>query len=418
VHAVALGGVADAWARRPKILAAVQATVRHRLIGLCLGILMFGGSLACKSEGGSQPGGDGGGSGSSSRDASIDHEKDASSGGGTAGTGSATQDAAAPAADSGSDPTPGDCPGPAPNQPPETLSCTGMYSDIVAKNLANGVSEFAPAIALWSDGAEKTRWVFLPAGEQIDISDADAWKFPVGTKFWKEFKWSGKRVETRMFWKVSPFFWARTAYRWNDTETEATRTGGEDVTVDGDAYHIPSTTECDQCHKGRLDRALGFEALLLGLPGATGMNLAKLDTAGRLTGGSVPTGLAIGDDGTGHASAALGFLHVNCGVSCHNGNPAAEAYSTGLRLRLRVAQADGRAPTGFDTLTTTLGVDATTGRWLGDKRIVEGSAADSLLYTLMSTRDPTNMKDQMPPIASRIVPKDGAAFIKAWIDAR
>jgi hypothetical protein len=279
------------------------------------------------------------------------------------------------------------------------------------------VREFAPAVALWSDGAAKTRWVSLPAGEKIDVSDADAWRFPIGTKFWKEFKWKDKRVETRLFWKVSPTFWVRTAYKWNAAQTEATRSGGEDLDLDGDPYHIPSTTECDQCHKGRPDRVLGFEALLLGLPGAAGMTLDVLESEGHLSGGTLPSNLEIGDDGTGHAAQALAYLHVNCGVSCHNGHAAADAYSTGVRLALKVADADGRPSNGFDAIATTVGMEAVTGRWLGRTRITAGSAADSLLYSLLSTRNRPDMKDQMPPIASRVVPTEGAALIKDWIDA-
>jgi hypothetical protein len=38
-----------------------------------------------------------------------------------------------------------------------------------------------------------------------------------------------------------------------------------------------------------------------------------------------------------------------------------------------------------------------------------------LLYFLVSTRDPANPKDQMPPIASRVVDDDGVALIEEWI---
>jgi hypothetical protein len=328
----------------------------------------------------------------------------------------ADKDSATADVDSGN-PIPADCPEPAPNQPPELLSCAGLYSDIEAKTLTEGVREFAPAVPLWSDGADKTRWIYLPPGQKIDVSDPDSWRFPVGTRLFKEFRRGDTRVETRLFWKRSASYWARTAYQWNADETEATRTGGADVEVDGSNYHIPSTTECDQCHKGRIDRVLGFEAISLGLAGATGVTLKDLQDDDLLDGDALPTELSIGDDGTGKAADALGWMHTNCGVSCHNGNSASEAYSTHLRLDLKVAEADGRAPTDFDSLTTTIDVDATTGRWLGSKRIAPGAPADSLLYTLMSSRNPGEMKDQMPPIASVVVPEDAAALINAWISA-
>lgn len=364
------------------------------LLGLSLGLVGCG-----DDDGGSDASIDAGGTGGTS----------GSGGAGTGGTGGSGGNAG----------TGGvvDCDAVAPNTLPDALSCTGLYSDIEDKTIASNVHEFKPAVELWSDGAEKTRWVHLPAGTTIDTTNADAWQFPVGTKFFKEFKWNGKRVETRLFWKVrddAPLAnWLRTTYRWNDDETEATRFGGGDVQVDGDTYYIPSATDCDTCHKGRLDRALGFEALLLGLPGATGMNLAELESEGLLS-GSVPSDLEIGDDGTGHASDALGWLHVNCGVSCHNANPASEAFATGLRLQLKVAEADGRSPNTFEAVTTSVNVDATVGAWLGRTRITPGSPADSLLYSLVTTRN-AQMTDQMPPIATRIVPTEGAQLLRDWI---
>lgn len=346
-----------------------------------------------------------------------------------AGTPDASADANTPDAnrrDTGMDSAmPGECIPPEPNQPPDLLSCTGLYSDIAAKTLATGVREFAPAVPLWSDGTVKKRWIYLPPGTKIDISDPDSWRFPLGTKFFKEFVWEGKRVETRLFWKVgdeNPLSdWVRTAYKWNDAETEATRSGGEMVVVAGHNYEIPTTTQCDQCHKGRVDRALGFETVLLGLPGATGVTLSTLRSEDLVMGGTLPTNVSIGDDGTGHGADALGWLHVNCGVSCHNGNPASEAYKTDLRMLIRTAEADGRAPTGFDTFTTTLDVPVVTGRWMsgmwaGDPRIAPGSAADSVLYSLVSTRDPVDMRDQMPPIGTVIVPPE-AMLIRDWINA-
>src|SRR5262249_19805687 len=74
------------------------------------------------------------------------------------------------------------------------LECSGLYKSIADKTLAEGVKAYKPANEFWSDGAEKARFVFIPAGQKIDITDWDEWQFPVGTKFWKEFKLGGKRI--------------------------------------------------------------------------------------------------------------------------------------------------------------------------------------------------------------------------------
>ena len=344
------------------------------------------------------------------------------SGGRGGGSGASPAGSSGSAPVSGSDsgpPEPGDepqaCPDVAPDTLPELLSCTGLYADIASKDVASRVVPFAPAVQLWSDGAAKERWIHLPEGTQIDSSAPDAWKFPIGTKLFKEFSHKGHRVETRLFWKIGEGRWVKTSYHWNADETEATRFAGGDVDVAGDKYYIPSAKECDQCHKGRDDRALGFEAGLMGLPGATGLTLAHLADQGLLSDPPAATALTIGDDGTGKAAAALGWLHVNCGVSCHNANPASEGYSSRLQLHLLAEQLDGAAVTGVAARTTTIGVDARTPRWLGKKRITPGSPEQSLVHELPSMRIPARPKDQMPPIASRVVDADGVRVLADWI---
>ena len=49
--------------------------------------------------------------------------------------------------------------------------------------------------------------------------------------------------------------------------------------------------------------------------------------------------------------------------------------------------------------------------------VVPGDPDNSLLYQLISKRDPANPKDQMPPIASRVVDDDGIAAVEDWINS-
>src|SRR5215468_10036185 len=63
--------------------------------------------------------------------------------------------------------------------PPNHLECTGLYADFKQKTLAAGVREYAPAVVLWSDGAEKHRYIQLPKGEKIDASNPNEWIFPI-----------------------------------------------------------------------------------------------------------------------------------------------------------------------------------------------------------------------------------------------
>src|SRR5690349_4239989 len=90
--------------------------------------------------------------------------------------------------------------------PPVRLSDTGLFSAGSTRVDPRNRS-YSPQYPLWSDGAGKSRWVYLPAGATIEATHLDAWEFPVGTRFWKEFAFGGRKVETRMLWKSGPDAW-------------------------------------------------------------------------------------------------------------------------------------------------------------------------------------------------------------------
>jgi hypothetical protein len=302
---------------------------------------------------------------------------------------------------------------------PDELSCAGLYADMERKILADGVRPFAPAVPLWSDGSGKMRWIWLPEGTTIDASDPDEWQFPVGTKFFKEFRANGRRIETRMYEKLRADRWGRATFAWNREQNAAKRSFGadlEDVKLFGVPYHIPSGRECDQCHEGRRDRILGFSAVSLGLPGATGITLEDLVDEGLLDPPPARKELSFRDDGTGYAAQALGWLHINCGVTCHNENQNAEAYSAGMRLKLFSHDLDGRRrPKDFEMMKTTVKVPAKTQRFGSAVRIDPGSPATSLVYQLLSSRSAE--REQMPPIATGVVDFENTKLIEDWIRA-
>ncbi|MCK5942315.1 MAG: hypothetical protein KAI24_10130, partial [Planctomycetes bacterium] len=68
--------------------------------------------------------------------------------------------------------------------PPARLADTGLYADFARREVAADVLPYSPVYALWSDGANKRRWLWLPPGTHIDGSDPDAWRFPIGTRLW------------------------------------------------------------------------------------------------------------------------------------------------------------------------------------------------------------------------------------------
>ncbi len=294
---------------------------------------------------------------------------------------------------------------------PLDLACTGLYADAARMTLGIGVREYAPSTPLFSDGAEKKRWIRLPAAP-IDTSDPGAWVMPVGTKAWKDFTAKGKRIETRFFWKVSDTKWVRATYVWSDDETHATRVDNGVPDARGTGFDVPDTHACDKCHEGRRERLLGFDALGLGGAGATGVTLSTLAAEGRLT-SPPPSGTLPMSDADEKSAPALAWLHINCGASCHNANDDATGNATGLRLALVV---DGAwNVSSRDVVRTTVGVGAKMPAYAGETRIAPGRADASLLVRLASTRGDPGA--QMPPVGSRVTDDAGLATLRAWIDA-
>lgn len=298
--------------------------------------------------------------------------------------------------------------------PPSTLECAGLYADFATQTLSPNAKSYAPAVPLWSDGATKERWIELPPGQTIDVSDPNEWVFPLGTKVFKQFTYEGKRVETRMFQKTAPNFWVHATYAWNATETATQISFGATVPVDADGgtWVIPTPDDCDSCHRGRSDRILGFEQVSLGLEGATGLTLLQLVVQGLVTPAPTLVNLRIGDDGTGLDAPALSWLHINCGVTCHNSNENSDGYGAGMLLRLDPTLLDGSpANSSWDPLRTTVGVPCVSGSIQGLTRIVPGDPSASVIIQLTSERGIL----QMPPIASRFVDTTDVAAVSAWI---
>jgi hypothetical protein len=286
---------------------------------------------------------------------------------------------------------------------------------------------------MWTDSATSLRWIWLPPGTQVDTTDPNNWVFPVGTKFWQELSLLGKRVETRFSWKEAPTLWFRATYAWTEDLDSAPELTVGQPNARGLPYDIPPVSECEQCHDGASDFVLGFEAVGLGMPQSSGLNLAALAGQGLLT--KAPAGPTVipGDLNT---SAALAFLHTNCGTSCHNRNTGAEAGQTGLFMKLTV-DATGAltaAAQGTDTWLTAYKVpsiftpesaaavlppapgDASAAAATGGPfyRLDPGSIPRSMIPWRAGRRDGVT---QMPPIGTQLVDQTDVQVLDAWVTA-
>ncbi|MBX3232822.1 MAG: hypothetical protein KIT84_43890 [Labilithrix sp.] len=288
---------------------------------------------------------------------------------------------------------------------PNDLACTGLYSDFATRTIAPTARAYAPGVAFWSDGLDKDRYIELPEGQTVDATSMDDWKFPNGTKVWKDIHKGPKKVETRFFWKTNAGKWLQTSYVWSEDGTKATVGAGTDVMLDGEPYHIPTTTECSECHRGRRDKLLGFEAVSLAQPGATGVTLATLAREDKIVPKPAVTAVTV-------PNPAYGVLHVNCGVTCHNATPSATAETTGLRLRLAFEELAANEPeVEWDLYKTLVGVETTSAGRAG-LRVKAGAPDESELVKAMGMRG----DGQMPPLASTVVDTQGVDVVKRWIE--
>ena len=289
---------------------------------------------------------------------------------------------------------------------PLRLSQTGLYTDVATGEAAPGVVAYTPRFELWSDGAEKRRWILLPAGEQIDTRNMDEWLFPVGTKIWKEFSLAGVRVETRLLEKRGPkdSDWISLAYVWNAEENDAIAAPLGAVDTRHTDHDVPAAGECAACHGGRRSFVLGFSALQLAATATAGeLDLDGLVREGRL---SHPPATAPVIPGASVEVAALGYLHANCS-HCHN---ATRPDHDGARCFDPRASYDFTLPIGqLDSVAAT-----PTYRTVVGSVVKPGDAEGSKLVELMSSR---GMFRQMPPLASEKVDASGVATIREWIEA-
>jgi hypothetical protein len=331
---------------------------------------------------------------------------------------------------------------------PTLLSQTGLFADI-SKNstdqMGPGVFSFEPTYKLWSDSADKRRWVYMPPGKKIDTFFMDFWSYPVGFKLWKEFSRGGVRVETRLLMKKGEgnADWYMVAFKWNADGKDAVAVPlGEDNAM-GTQHDIPSQEKCTTCHglNAMIDSALGFTALQLShtVTNTNELNLQKIKAMGWLTDPPATDMFVL--PGTTVEKEALGYLHANCG-NCHNKN--GKVYATSADLDVW-AHLDATSLSSFQKTVgylsmlcdqwpgpegklskadpiTECGAGHATGAHIEGaiskvtKRITPKNPAMSAIHELMSLRGTANSDAQMPPIGTEITDPMGLKKLEDWIN--
>lgn len=287
------------------------------------------------------------------------------------------------------------------------LSATGLFADAASGSLAPGVVEYRPSFELRTDGAKKRRWVYLPPEARIDTRDMDAWQFPAGTKFWKEFTRDGVRVETRLLHKVGSAAadWVALSYVWTGEASDAVAVPDGLENARGTPHDVPPARRCMGCHGGAPGRVLGFGAIQLAHDASDDeMSLGRLARENRLTEPAPPSS-SLRVPGDAVTRETLGYLHANC-AHCHNQHrppsdgPRCFDPRKAFDLSLRVARL--QTPEGTPAYATTVG-----------RIMTPGDPDGSALFRRVASG--TFYQPRMPALGSETVDHDAVLLLRTWI---
>jgi len=296
---------------------------------------------------------------------------------------------------------------------------------------ANGGVIYDLTTPLFTDYANKYRFVFVPDGTQAVYRSEEVFDFPVGTIIAKTFAIQADLrdddsaediIETRLLihrkdgWKALP-------YIWNDDKTEAVLsvTGGTRAVswIDTDGvqqstdYIVPNTNNCANCHGEVELTPIGPKARLLNKDFAYASGSAnQLDhwmdlgilievPEDKSTIDTIPLW---GDTSADLDDRARGYLDINC-AHCHA--PRGAADTSGLFLEYTRLF-------GLDTGECKPPVAAGEGAGNLDYDIVPGDAQSSILHFRM---DSNKSAVRMPEIGRTVIHTEGVELIAQWINA-
>jgi uncharacterized repeat protein (TIGR03806 family) len=312
---------------------------------------------------------------------------------------------------------------------PEKLSEWHLFAGRARDLKPNrGVVPYDINTPLFSDYADKHRFVWMPAGAAAVYNPDEVFDFPVGTIFSKTFAYPidgqpgvERLIETRLL-VHSDSGWVGLPYVWNDAQTEATLQLDADPTVvhwtapSGRPYtinyQIPNANQCKECHnRSKVMVPLGPKARNLNKPypypeGAEN-ELAHWTRVGYLRGAPAPSvaprTAVWNHPASGSPEArARAYLDVNCGT-CHS--PRGSANNTGLDLT--IAETD---PVRLGVCKVPVAAGQGSGDLLLDV-IPQRPEASILLHRMESTAP----KVMMPELGRTVTHEEGVELVREWI---
>lgn len=297
---------------------------------------------------------------------------------------------------------------------PRDLAAFGFFNDTRNQLPAPGVVPYRLNTALWSDGSEKLRFVYVPPGKQAKATSPDEngglLDFPVGSALIKTFAYTenGKRrlIETRLLLHRAGG-WVALPYLWNAEQTEARLAlAGARVPVTTPAgqaisYRVPNKNQCKECH--------GLDGKVVPI-GPKARNLSHEWLAGFAKAGLLDAAPKVADPlplwekraGATAEAAARAHLDVNC-AHCHR--PGATASNSGLDLRWE--QTD---PKALGVMKRPVAAGRGAGSFLYD--IVPGHPEQSILTHRMGSLEGGVA---MPELGKATLDREGIEAAERWI---
>ncbi|MEM8489133.1 MAG: PQQ-dependent sugar dehydrogenase [Bacteroidota bacterium] len=320
---------------------------------------------------------------------------------------------------------------------PTLLSETGAFADLASLTPAAGVIPYDIIAPLWSDGAEKFRWVAIPndgtqntPSEQILYQETEDWTYPTGTVFIKHFELAldesapgdTRRLETRFLVHGENNVYYGFTYQWNEAGTDATLLEAsvtEDFTITEagggtrqQTWYFPGQSDCFACHTSAAGYVLGPKTRqmnsdqLYPVTGRVGNQLESLNHIGVFSPAININGLSqvltsknLADESASLEERARSYLDSNC-AGCHQ--PGGGTRSV-MDLRLQISLEDAGVING--DVVDELGI-------AGAKIVVPGDPEASILYQRISQ---LQTGAAMPPLAKNKLDTTAVAMIHEWI---
>ena len=320
---------------------------------------------------------------------------------------------------------------------PVVLSQTGVFTNTPALAPYAGLIPLQPNVALWSDGALKSRYFAIPnsgapgpVAQQIGYQPTGSWTFPAGSVFVKTFTLltnqsdpaSIRRLETRLLVRDMNGAVYGVTYKWRPDNSEAdllTGSSNEVINITTPAgvvpqtWYYPSPGDCLLCHTPPAGYVLGVNARQLNgnltYPnGVTDNQLRTLNRLGLLhpaiDEGALPgieSLAALTNQAASPQQRARSYLDANCAM-CHLPGGSGPTF-------------DGRYDTTLTNQNLILGVLAKGNLGYDNAFVVKPADVwRSILYDRMNT---TNNAVKMPSLARNLIDTNAVQVIGAWINS-